>query len=190
MFGGLAAFNYVLKPAIIQKVLTSRPIPAVPVTVAGAKTEKWRGELPAIGTVEAVRGVMIAPLIAGRVEAIMFESGQQVKAGQTILKLDDSTERAQLQAALAKMPAQKEIEVRLGELFIEDERFAEAAALFTRLTEADPGHAAAWVGLSDAERSRRRIKPALEAYRRAVSAGADRLTLRNLRYRLFGEYEG
>ena len=30
VFGGLAAFNYILKPAIIQQVLSSRPVPAVP----------------------------------------------------------------------------------------------------------------------------------------------------------------
>lgn len=103
LFGGLAAFNYILKPMIIQQVMSSRPVPPVPVTVVAAKTEMWRSELPAIGTVEAVRGVTISPLIAGRVEAIMIESGQWVKAGDTILKLDDSTERAQLQAALADL---------------------------------------------------------------------------------------
>jgi membrane fusion protein, multidrug efflux system len=101
VFGGLAVFNYVLKPALIAQFLGARTIPPVPVTVAPAKTEKWQGELPAIGTTEAMRGVMVAPLIAGRVEAILFQSGQQVKAGETIVKLDDSTERAQLQAALA-----------------------------------------------------------------------------------------
>lgn len=102
VFGGLAVMNYVLKPMFIaQFVAKLQTQPPVPVTVAAAVTEKWRGEIPAIGTTEAVRGVMVSPLIAGRVEAIMFQSGQQVKAGETIVKLDDSTERAQLQAALA-----------------------------------------------------------------------------------------
>ena len=104
VFGGLAAFNYVLKPMFIAKfVATMQTQPPVPVTVAKAASEQWRGELPAIGTVEAVRGVTISPLVAGRVEAIMIESGQWVKAGDTILKLDDSTERAQLQAAIADL---------------------------------------------------------------------------------------
>jgi membrane fusion protein (multidrug efflux system) len=102
VFGGLAVMNLVLKPMFIAKfVATLQTQPPVPVTVASAKAEKWRAELMAIGTTEAFRGVMITPLIAGRVEAIMFQSGQQVKAGETIVKLDDSTERAQLQAALA-----------------------------------------------------------------------------------------
>ena len=103
VFGGLAAFNYVLKPMMIQKVLGSRPQPATPVTVVSAKSEKWRGELVAIGTIEAVRGVTLAPQVAGRVESIQFESGKWVKSGETVLQLDVSTERAQLQAAVADL---------------------------------------------------------------------------------------
>lgn len=103
VFGGLAAFNYVLKPMIIQQVLSARPTPPVPVTVVAAKSEKWRGELTAIGTSQAVRGVTLAPQVPGRIEAILFESGKWVKAGETVLKLDDSTERAQLQAAMADL---------------------------------------------------------------------------------------
>jgi RND family efflux transporter MFP subunit len=116
VFGGLAAFNYVLKPMIIAQVLGSRPIPPVPVTIVAAKTEKWRGELAAIGTAEAVRGVTLAPQVAGRVEAILFESGKWVKAGETVLKLDDSTERAQLQAATADLRLKELNLIRAREL--------------------------------------------------------------------------
>jgi membrane fusion protein (multidrug efflux system) len=116
VFGGLAAFNYVLKPMIIQKVLSARPVPAVPVTVAAAKSEKWRGELAAIGTIEAVRGVTLAPQIAGRVDSIMFESGKWVKQGDTVLTLDTSTERAQLQAAIADLRLKELNLIRAQEL--------------------------------------------------------------------------
>jgi membrane fusion protein (multidrug efflux system) len=103
VFGGLAAFNYVAKPAIIQQVMSSRPQPATPVTAVVAKPEQWKGELLGIGTIEAVRGVTLSPQVPGRVDAILFESGKWVKAGETVLKLDDSTERAQLQAATADL---------------------------------------------------------------------------------------
>jgi membrane fusion protein (multidrug efflux system) len=104
VFGGLAAMNYVIKPQIIASVVQKiQTQPPVPVTTAVAKSEKWQSELSAIGTVEAQRGVTLAPQVAGRVEAILFESGTWVKAGQTIVKLDDSTERAQLQAATADL---------------------------------------------------------------------------------------
>jgi len=101
-FGALAAMNYIVKPQIIATIVKQiQAQPPVPVTTALAKAEKWRGELPAIGTVEAQRGVTLAPQVAGRIDSIQFESGAWVKAGETILKLDDSTERAQLQAAVA-----------------------------------------------------------------------------------------
>jgi membrane fusion protein (multidrug efflux system) len=103
VFGGLAAFNYVLKPEIIRQVIGSMPVPAVPVTIAEAKTAQWRAEISAIGTLEAVRGVTLSPQVAGRVEALMFRSGQSVKAGESLLKLDDSIERAQLAEAQADL---------------------------------------------------------------------------------------
>lgn len=117
LFGGLAAFNYVLKPMFIAGFVAKlRAQPPVPVTTVLAKGETWRGELPAIGTVEARRGVTLAPQVAGRVDAITFESGQWVKAGETILKLDDSTERAQLQAATADLRLKELNLIRAREL--------------------------------------------------------------------------
>src|SRR5687768_17029573 len=85
-FGGLAVFNYVLKPEIIRQVIAGLPVPSVPVTVADAKSSQWRAEIAAIGTLEAVRGVTISPQVAGRVEALMFRSGQTVKAGDSLVK--------------------------------------------------------------------------------------------------------
>jgi membrane fusion protein (multidrug efflux system) len=117
VFGGLAAMNYVVKPQIIAGIVKKiQTQPPVPVTTAVAKSEKWRGELAAIGTVEAQRGVTLAPQVAGRVDAILFESGTWVKAGQTIVKLDDSTERAQLQAATADLRLKELNLIRAREL--------------------------------------------------------------------------
>ena len=117
LFGGLAAMNYVVKPQIIAGIVTKMQTqPPVPVTTAVAKSEKWRGELAAIGTVEAQRGVTLAPQVAGRIEAILFESGTWVKAGETVLKLDDSTERAQLQAATADLRLKELNLIRAREL--------------------------------------------------------------------------
>lgn len=97
---------------------------------------------------------------------------------------------ALLEATVASAPDHRPAELRLGQLLLDAGRVPEAATLFTRLTEAEPGLAMAWVGLSDAERLRKQVKPALAAYRAAIAAGVDRQTLRNLRYRLFGEYDG
>jgi tetratricopeptide (TPR) repeat protein len=95
-----------------------------------------------------------------------------------------------LQAAVEAAPGHLESEVRLGRLLLDEGRIPDAAALFTRITEAVPEEPNGWVGLSDALRLGKQVKPALEAYRRAVAAGADADTIRRLRYRLFGEYDG
>lgn len=95
-----------------------------------------------------------------------------------------------LLAAVAATPGHVEAEIRLGQLLLDDGRHDEGAALFLRVTEAAPDLPAGWIGLSDAERLRKRVKPALEAYRRAVALGADAQAIRALRFRLFGEYDG
>lgn len=95
-----------------------------------------------------------------------------------------------LLAAVAATPGHAEAEMRLGQLLLDDGRHDEGAALFLRVTEAAPDLPAGWIGLSDAERLRKRVKPALEAYRRAVALGADAQAIRALRFRLFGEYDG
>ncbi|WP_137125327.1 tetratricopeptide repeat protein [Roseomonas sp. HF4] len=91
--------------------------------------------------------------------------------------------------AVAAAPGRPAVAARLGHLLIEAGEAEEAAAIFLRLTAETPDLATGWVGLSDAERLRKRIRPAIEACRRAELAGADRHTLRMLRFRLFGELE-
>lgn len=91
--------------------------------------------------------------------------------------------------ALAAAPGRPEVAARLGHLLLEEGAAEEAAALFGQVTRDAPSLVDGWVGLSEAERQRKRIKPALEAYRRAVAEGADRPTVRMMRYRLFGELE-
>jgi RND family efflux transporter MFP subunit len=117
VLGLLGAMNYVLKPMMIAGIVKQMQTqPPVPVTTALAKSETWRGELAAIGTIEAHRGVTLAPQVAGRVDAILFESGSWVKSGDTIVKLDDSTERAQLQAATADLRLKELNLIRAREL--------------------------------------------------------------------------
>jgi len=58
--------------------------------------------LEAVGSLRAVREVMLAPEAAGRVSAIRFTGGQNVGAGQTLVQLYDGPERADRAAAVAK----------------------------------------------------------------------------------------
>ncbi|MBR0672249.1 tetratricopeptide repeat protein [Neoroseomonas soli] len=91
--------------------------------------------------------------------------------------------------AVAAVPDKPAVAARLGHLLLEDGAVEEAAAIFGKVTQDEPTLVAGWVGLSEAERLRKRIRPALDAYRRAVAEGADRPTQRMMRFRLFGELE-
>ncbi|HZS39609.1 MAG TPA: efflux RND transporter periplasmic adaptor subunit [Polyangia bacterium] len=67
-----------------------------------AQEDSWEGTFSAVGTVAAVRGVAVSNEAPGVVTAIHFESGQVVRAGQVLVELDTSVERAQLESLEAR----------------------------------------------------------------------------------------
>ena len=75
--------------------------PAQAVTTADVIEVQWRAELTAVGSVVAVQGVTVASEVPGTVSTIAFESGQTVKKGDLLVRLDASIERAQLASAVA-----------------------------------------------------------------------------------------
>lgn len=58
--------------------------------------------LEAVGSLRAVREVMLSPEVAGRVTALRFNAGQRVGAGATLVELNAGPERADRAAAAAK----------------------------------------------------------------------------------------
>jgi membrane fusion protein (multidrug efflux system) len=73
--------------------------PPEAVTTTTARREEWPSTIASIGTVVAVQGVTVSADLPGIVEKIAFESGQRVRAGDLLVKLDTSQEQAQLAAA-------------------------------------------------------------------------------------------
>jgi len=78
-----------------------RPPPEAVTTIV-TRVDEWPQSLSAIGSVEAVQGVTVSADLPGIVERIAFESGHAVDAGETLVELDISQERAQLAAAEAQ----------------------------------------------------------------------------------------
>jgi membrane fusion protein (multidrug efflux system) len=74
-----------------------------PESVSTAKVEasEWQGVRSAIGTLVAIRGVTLGAEVTGKVIDISFDSGSVVKKGAVLVRLDASTELAQLQSARA-----------------------------------------------------------------------------------------
>lgn len=77
--------------------------PPIGVTTAEVDTAEWESLTAAIGTAEAVQGVMVASEVPGTVTDLRFDSGDMVERGQVLATLDASTERAQLASARAQL---------------------------------------------------------------------------------------
>ena len=76
--------------------------PPEAVTSLVVKREVWPSTTAVIGTVEAVRGVMVSADLPGSVARINFDSGKSVRAGDVLVELDTRQERAQLAALEAQ----------------------------------------------------------------------------------------
>ncbi|MEJ2396542.1 MAG: efflux RND transporter periplasmic adaptor subunit [Candidatus Thiodiazotropha sp.] len=79
----------------------SMQMPPETVTSASAQLADWPNSISATGSLVAVQGVTITAELGGKVAEIAFESGDRVKAGDLLLRIDVSAEQAQLRSAEA-----------------------------------------------------------------------------------------
>ncbi len=77
-------------------------MPPLPVSTIRAETRSVGDELQAVGSLQAVREVLLAPDTSGRVTAIYFDAGQTVKEGTVLVQLYDAPEQSDRAAASAK----------------------------------------------------------------------------------------
>ncbi len=75
--------------------------PPTLVSTAVAESQQWEQTARAVGSLRADQGVVVAVEIPGTVNRIAFKSGAQVAAGDLLVELDASVERAQLRSAQA-----------------------------------------------------------------------------------------
>ncbi|MDQ0393138.1 efflux RND transporter periplasmic adaptor subunit [Labrys monachus] len=74
----------------------------IPVLTADAKTADVPVTMDGVGTVKALNTVTITPQVGGQLIDLPFREGQDVKKGDVIARIDDSTYRATLDQAIAK----------------------------------------------------------------------------------------
>lgn len=88
---------------IVTMVKAGKSFVPPPESVATAKSElaNWRASRTATGSMVAVHAVTLGAESGGTVREILFDSGALVKKGTVLVKLDTSTEQAQLQSAHA-----------------------------------------------------------------------------------------
>lgn len=91
-------------------------IPPQTVTATSVSQDQWEQVVRATGSVRAVQGVTVSAEIGGRITRIAFESGSEVKAGDVLLEMDTSTEKAQLASAQASSALAKSELTRVRKL--------------------------------------------------------------------------
>lgn len=131
--GGLAG----VKVLQIRKLVAAGQAYAPPPETVSSfvvREEQWQGVITAIGSIAAVQGVTLTPEIPGTVREIAFESGAVVAKGDLLVRLDLSSEEAQLraveaQAELARINVVRARSLRTGNTVSQSELDSAEAAV-------------------------------------------------------------
>lgn len=97
-----------IKAMQIRKLM-AMPMVMPPTTVSSVqvKQEDWPPILSSIGSLSAVQGATVSAELAGTVAQVKFENGAVAKKGDVLLRLDASSEEAQLKSAEADLELAK-----------------------------------------------------------------------------------
>ncbi|PYI76168.1 MAG: efflux transporter periplasmic adaptor subunit [Verrucomicrobia bacterium] len=106
VFGVLALFFVLADVKAFQfRKMSSSPMVMPPTTVTSApvKEEDWPPVLSAVGSISAVEGAVVSTELGGTVSEIRFQNGGEAKKGDILIRLDTSSEEAQLHTAQADL---------------------------------------------------------------------------------------
>jgi membrane fusion protein (multidrug efflux system) len=102
IFGGAIGFK-LYKQQAIRDYLASAGVPPVYLNAAVARRETWQPRLAAIGSLRARQGIEIRSEVEGVIRGIHFSSSETVAAGDLLVDLDDTVERAVLKSASVRL---------------------------------------------------------------------------------------
>lgn len=142
-------------------------IPPEFVDMVAAESVQWQPRSRLVGTVVAKRSVNLENEIVGVVTEVGFESGDTVEKGQILLKLDTSTEQADLAAAQATQSlATSGIEVANAEIRVAQSNLDLAKSNLRRYKSAAT---ASSVAEADVDRAQAEVEKGLATLERAQS---------------------
>ena len=101
--GGIYYWSHIGLPAVIADAVMNSPRPPETVSAEEARTDSWQPQISGIGTLTAFEGIDVTPQVGGIVKEINFESGQSVKKGTLLIKLDIATEEADMRSLTAQL---------------------------------------------------------------------------------------
>jgi membrane fusion protein, multidrug efflux system len=97
VLGGLFGFKAFVGGKIKEAMASMADLPQT-VSAAKAASSDWQPRMDAVGSLRAVRGADLSLEVAGVVEEITFQSGDEVQAGQVLLRLRNDDDVAKLQS--------------------------------------------------------------------------------------------
>lgn len=129
----LGLVKYIQISRAIAQSASFAPPPET-VTSSIAKLERWQDTFTAVGSLKAHQGVTLSAETGGTVERILFESGNQVAAGDLLIVLDTRVEQGELEGALARQSRARSAFVRTQQLIasnaVSKDRLEEAESAF------------------------------------------------------------
>lgn len=111
LLGLIFGFNQ-LKTFMIKHFISGMGLPPATVSTMVIATTEWQPKLSSVGNVRAFRGVELSTEVAGLVASVPIKSGQDVKEGELLIKLNDSSDVAQLNSLKAMADLAKVINER------------------------------------------------------------------------------
>jgi membrane fusion protein, multidrug efflux system len=100
VFGGIFGFQ-LFKAAMIKKFIGAMGSPPQTVSAIKAGYSEWQSKVEAIGSLRAVLGADLSLEVAGVVDTITFNSGDEVAQGKQLLKLRAGDDAARLESLQA-----------------------------------------------------------------------------------------
>ena len=111
LLGLIFAFNQ-LKTFMIKHFIVGMGLPPATVSTMVIATSEWQPKLTSVGSVRAFRGVELSTELGGLVQSVPVKSGQDVKEGELLIKLNDASDVAQLNSLKAMADLAKVINER------------------------------------------------------------------------------
>ncbi len=104
VFGGIFGFQ-AFKASMIKKFMTAAGSPPQTVSAVKVGFSEWQPKLEAIGSLRAVLGADLSLEVAGVVDTITFNSGDDIEQGKLLLKLraDDDVAKLESLRAVAQL---------------------------------------------------------------------------------------
>ena len=143
---------------------------AVPVTVSAVVRREFQDKISAVGTLKARETGLLSPKVAGNVEAVLVDIGEQVQTDQVVIRIDRTNfELAVNRASAALATAKSAVSLATVRLQHADKEFRRASSLLAekvipqgRFDKAEAAYKAARQALATAKDQRNQAEVAVQ----------------------------